>query len=383
MNKKQTNEYDNFELVYDLDSLYEAFNDSKRNVSWKYSIQNFAVHLIHNLLKLQDDLKKGNDIHKGFVEFDINERGKVRHIKSIHISERVVQRSLCTNCLIPAISKSLIYDNSASIKGKGLSFAINRCKKHLTDHYRKYGNEGYVLLIDFKSYFDNINHNVVEKILKEYFTDERILNLTMRLVHAFGEKGLGLGSEISQILAIAYPNKIDHFIKEQLHIKGYGRYMDDSYLIHHDKQYLKQCLKILKEKYKEYGIIVNDKKTKIVKLSRPFNFLKTRFVCTENGKILMLPFRDNITRERHKLKKFRGFLDEGKMDFESIYNSYMSWRGFISQKTSKRTVMSMDKLFIDLFKIELLQMIPTKKKPPKLLLYSHYLQKLYFKENNI
>ena len=44
-------------------------------------------------------------------------------------------------------------------------------------------------------------------------------------IQAFGpEKSLGLGSEVSQICAVFFPNKVDHFIKEKLRIKYYGRY---------------------------------------------------------------------------------------------------------------------------------------------------------------
>ena len=82
------------------------------------------------------------------------------------------------------------------------------------------------------------------------------------------------------------PNKLDHFIKEKLGIKGYARYMDDGYLIHPSKEYLKECLTRMKEVCDSLGIILNMKKTKIKKLSEGFKFLQIRFKLTETGKVL-------------------------------------------------------------------------------------------------
>jgi hypothetical protein len=57
-------------------------------------------------------------VQSAFVEFDLSEQGKTRHIKSVHISERVVQKYLCGNALVPVLSRSLIHDNRASVKTK-------------------------------------------------------------------------------------------------------------------------------------------------------------------------------------------------------------------------------------------------------------------------
>lgn len=131
-----------------------------------------------------------------------------------------------------------------SMKGKGIDFAIDRFVCHLQRHYRKYGCEGYVLTFDFSKYFDRINHERLKAIVDECYTDKRLSSLIKQLIDDFGgEAGLGLGSQISQVSALMYPNILDHFIKESLRIKGYARYMDDGYAIHPDKSYLRQCLK--------------------------------------------------------------------------------------------------------------------------------------------
>jgi hypothetical protein len=247
------------------------------------------------------------------------------------------------------LSRSLIYYNGASLKGKGIKFSVDGVKKHLQRYYRKHGADGYVLMMDFKGYFDNILHEPIYESLEKKFTDKGVRDLTRQFIEPFGAKSLGLGSQVSQILAVHYTNKIDHLIKQELRIKFYGRYMDDCYLIHPSKSYLKECLARIRVECDKVGIILNQNKTQIVKLSKGFKFLKTRFYLTDTGKVLLKPCRDSIVRMRRKLKAFKPMVDRGEMEFEDVRISYNSWRGYIMHKNAHRTVQNMDKLFINLF----------------------------------
>ena len=145
------------------------------------------------------------------------------------------------------------------------------------------------------------------------------------------------------------PNRADHYAKEVLRIRGYGRYMDDSCLLHHSIAYLEECLERLEVIYSEYGIVINKKKTKIVDLKHGFTFLKTHFYITETGRIIKKPCRDSITRERRKLKKQAALVASGVLTFDEVLRSYASWRGSMSHRDAYRTVQSMDRLFNGLF----------------------------------
>lgn len=349
--RQQTLEFHgSLENITDLNALIVAAKDASRGIMWKTSVQRYKMSLLRNVTDLYKKLMRGEDIRRGFVKFLINDRGKTRNINNVHFSERVAHRALCANALAPVLTKSLIYDCAASIKGKGLSFASNRLKAHLRRHYRKHGNEGYVLQLDFSNYFAHLRHEVIEKILRHNFNDERLISLTMSFVSSFGPIGLGLGCEVSQILATIYPSRVDHYIKEKLKIKGYARYMDDSYLIHEDKEYLKECLEDLKQKFMEIGIVLNTKKTRLIKLSKGFTFLKTQYFLTNTGKVICKASREAVVRQRRKLKKFKKFADAREMSFEQICGSYLSWRGCMQRKDAYRSIQSMDVLFNELFK---------------------------------
>lgn len=340
----------NFERVTDPQSLYNAAKESRKGVYWKASVQRYWMNILRNVFQTHKDLQAGKDIRRGFIEFGICERGKARHIRSVHFSERVVQKSLCTNALIPHLLPSLIHDNGASVKGKGVHFAIKRLKTHLRRHFNEHGREGYVLLVDFRKYFDSIRHEPIKDIYTKAFgEDKRLVDLSMGFIYAFGDISLGLGSESSQIGAVRYSSRNDHYAKEVLRCKYYGRFMDDSYFICESKEEAKRILAAMIPLYAAMGITVSPNKTAIVKLTRGFTFLKTHFSITETGRIVARPNRKSITRQRRKLKKFKKFHAAGKMSMHEIRNSYMSWRGYVGQINSRRTIRTMDQLYKKLF----------------------------------
>ena len=356
-----------FEKVISRSSLSKAADQAARGVRYKASVKRFLLRKPANISIIHHKLKNGQDVRKGFVCFKVVERGKLRKIMSVHFSERVPQKSLNQNALVPVLTRPLIYDNGASRAGMGTSHAMKRLKIHLRRHFKRHGRNGYVLQIDFKDYFANIDHEIAKGIVSKAFDDERIVSLTNGFIDAYyihnykmakksgddpskvEHKGLGLGSEINQTLAISVPSPLDHFIKEVLGIKAYARYNDDSYLIHESKDYLKYCLKRIKEVCARLKITVNDKKTKIVSLTRCFTFLKCRTSITDSGKVLMRPCRKAITRQRHKMRKQKGLLDAGILTLEDVAISYTSCRGYMSQKNARRTIHNLDILYFDLF----------------------------------
>lgn len=345
----QCKDYDNFEWVFSYEHLYHSYKMCRRNVSWKASVQKYIVNAPLNVWDTFQKLMAGKYRTSGFFEFDVCERGKKRHIRSVTIGERVVQRCLCDYALVPMLSRTFIYDNGASMTDKGYSFAVNRLCQHLHEHYRKYGNEGYILLFDFSKFFDRISHELIKRILREEFSDERIIKLTEHFVDAFGDVGMGLGSQISQILALASANRIDHYIKEVCRIQEYGRYMDDGYLIHHDKEYLLKCLDGIKQLCDELGIVLNVKKTQIVKLSHGFTWLKIRFYLLDNGKVVKKIYKRSITKMRTKLKKFKTKVANSEMTLEDVEASWNSWKAYSENFNAWHTAKNIENLYTELF----------------------------------
>lgn len=372
----------------DANALIASFNKCTHGSIWKESVQKYEINLLENTRNQIRLLENKKYKQKPFNEFPLNERGKTREIKAIHISDRVILRDLCDYILNPQLSKYLIYDNGASVKGKGIDFTRRRFEAHLHKFYRQYHtNEGYILMIDFSKFFDNVKHENLMDIFRKYLYDEELLEFLEQSLENFrvdvsflndeeyknclnilfnsiqyayidkdlltGEKfmnkSIGIGSQLSQISGLIYPMEIDNYCKIVKGIKYYGRYMDDIYIIHQNKQFLQDLLKEIEIICEKYGIFINHKKTQIIKLTKTIIFLKTRYNLTKTGKIIKRISKDSISRERRKLKKYKKLLDQGKMAYKDIEEAYGSWRGNLKGYLSYHTLQNMDKLYDDLF----------------------------------
>lgn len=326
--------------------LLDASNKCVRNVAWKSSTQMYQMNRLMWTANLKKRLDDGTYRPKKYTDFKIHERGKLREIRSVHISDRVVQKAFNEKVLKPKTYPHLIYNNAASQKGKGTHFQLRRLKVDLWRHYQKFGRRGYILLIDFSNYFGNINKEILLQMLPLDTEEERL----MRAFLNDGCDGLSLGSEVNQTCAIYYASRIDHFIKERLLIKGYGRYMDDSYLIHEDRRHLEYCRDEILKECEKLKIKVNPKKVKIISLTDQFTWLKKRIKLTGSGKVLMRPVKENFKRRRRNLRSQRKLMDGGIMTTEQIKQSYQTWRSYAIQfGASKKSIQSMDRYFTNLF----------------------------------
>lgn len=341
----------NYEILLDLNVLYDAFQKCKRGVDWKCSIQKYESNILQNLCALQKQLKNKTYTPDNYVEFDVSERGKTRHIKSPSIRDKVLQRAVCDNILEPILYPKLIYNNGASIKQKGVEFTRQQLTKHLRRYYREYGNDGYILTCDFRKFFESIPHDKLLLALSKHIHDKDVMNLLETIICSYNDTGIGLGigSQVSQIFGVFYPTQIDTYCTVVAGNKFYARHMDDFYIIHYDKEYLKNLLPKMRKISDELGLTLNEKKTQICKLSKGFVFLKQYIVLTDTGKIVRRPVKSNIVRERRKLKSFHKKYLHGEISLDYIKEHYKTWRGTTKKYAKAYTIKNMDALYSSLF----------------------------------
>ena len=349
-------------IFFDANKIYEAGTKSIKSAPFKYQTQLFEMNHLLETAELQKALIEGKYKPTQGAKFTLNERGKIRHITTNNMVDKTINHLLCDEILSPAFSPYLIYDNGASQKNKGVAFHRQRLETHLHRFYREHkSNEGYVLLIDFSSYYASIPHELclknTQKLLRKVNKEEAQISLWIlkNLFDVFNisnknNKGVDIGSQPSQNIGISYPVRIDNYIKIVKGVKHYGRYTDDLYIIHEDKEFLKQLLKEIQQIADSLGLIINPKKTHLCKLSQPFRILQIQYQLTETGRIIRKIHPKAITRERRKLKAYKRLLDKNRLTYKEIENIFKSWMAGNYKNMSQMQITNMTQLFYDLFK---------------------------------
>lgn len=340
-----------FDRVITHQKLFKSLKRRRRNTEWKGSVQTFIQHGIVKIHRIFKSLRAGKiNVNQRIKHLVIIERGKRRDCHAVMIDSRVIQGVVCDSCITPLTQPSLIYDNPASTKNKGVDFARRRVNRHLEKEIRKHGANFHVLVYDFHGFFDSIRHKLCRERLVKAGLDSRLQALTMYLIKMYQAqdislieddaerelqmerlkndeaKGATLGSQISQDMALVVPNDLDHMIKDEEGIEPYVRYMDDGF-ISGIKERLHRLMQKITEICEKLGLELNEKKTRIVKASRGFTFLKVHYSVTETGRIVKRMAKSGIIRMRRKLKKFRGLVARGEMSKDDAFNSFKSWFG--------------------------------------------------------
>lgn len=337
--------------ITEVDRLNEAFKEVRKASPFKTSTQRYEANVLSNNIKLQEDIRSGRYRQDPMLHFYLNERGKERDIHAPAVKDRVAQKVVNQDILLKHLRKYLIYDNYASLEQRGTALARKRHLIHLRNFIAEHGTDGYILQVDIRKYFDSIDHDVCCAMVLPLIP-ESTRDLVKYMIHNASEtdKGLNLGSEVPQTLAVFYLHNIDDYCKIVEGIKYYGRYMDDIFIFGHDKAELRRVLDGIRERLVPLKLELNEKKTQIVKLTHGYTFMQLKYRVLNTGKVVVSPAPAKITRERRKLKAYKRIYDKGKITETEIRNAYMSWRESILRDCScKRSVHNLDELYKELF----------------------------------
>lgn len=335
--------------IIGIDALFESMNKCAKGVKWKGTVAYYMHHWLDEIPRLSSQLANGMYKERRAKFFTITEP-KRREIMSIHFRDRVYQRSLNDVAIYPQVTRSFIADNFACQKGKGTKPARDRIAEFLHRFYRKFGTDGYILKIDIKGYYPNMDHMFAEKLFKEYVDDETYKMANAVLAHLPGEIGYNPGSQIVQIVGITALDSIDHYIKERLKVKYYVRYMDDFLLFHHDKNYLEFCLDKIREKLKNQFMEVNERKTFIQPISKPFLHLGFVYRLTRTGKVVILADPKKVKHERKKIKRMVALVEKGKLTKHDVDVHFKAWKASVRYGNSRKLVYRLNRWYESLWK---------------------------------
>lgn len=334
---------DDKSIVTSFESLYKANKRAKRNKSHNGSCARFQSMALEGIHTLKCQLESENYSMAPYNEFKIYEP-KERIIESCSFKDKVVQHSISDNILHPRLKNEFIKCNYAGQIGKGTHFGMDCLKDQMIKFYGMHGLNGYILKCDITKFFYRIDHDVVKDILEYHFEDKYTRWLNRIFVDSTDHLGLPLGNQVTQIYALLMLNGVDHMITGELGIELYGRYMDDFYIIHHDKQYLKYCLEMIKGLVGSLKLELNGK-TQIVPFKNGISFLGFHHYITNDGKYIR---KLNGTKKRQIKKKIRRWVKQvksGKMTKESFDRKYNSWKAHALHGNCIKLCHSMD-LFV-------------------------------------
>ena len=318
--KRVNNIYDK---LFDIDFILKVYQIIKKNTKNKLKLERFEENLSINILNIKNKINNYKiDKYNLFMIYEPKER----LILSLDLKDKIINH-MVAYLLFDVLEKSLIDSNVAVRVNKGTSYGIKLVKKYI-NCYKDY----YVLKCDIKKYFYSIKHDKLKELLKEKIKDQLFLDIVYKIIDSTDEEyifeyakkhninylkkgyGLSIGNMTSQILGIFYLNDLDHYIKEELKIKHYIRYMDDLVLFHSNKLYLKYCLDKIIIYLKQYDLELNNK-TIITKNN--LCFLGYRFY---NKKIKIL------SKNRRKIyKKLRLLKQYNLNKYYQVLNSYYGY----------------------------------------------------------
>ena len=334
-----------YNQILDIKVIENIYKKIKTNTKNKTKIEKFEDYYVENIINIKNIISLKKYKFDKYSIFIIKEP-KLRLIMSQTIKDKLINHIISEYFLVRIFDKTLINENIATRKNKGTHYGIKLLKKYLNEI--KYKNF-YILKFDISKYFFNIDHEILKKLIRKKIKDKDVLNVLDLIIDSTNYsyineeinklkikdlpnykkgKGLPIGNMSSQIFAIIYLNELDHYIKENLKIKYYIRYMDDGIILHENKEYLKYCLKEIEKIVKKYELELNNK-TCILNIKQGFEFLGFKYYI-KNNKVLMKVKNQTKRKFKRKMKKLNNLLNENKISEKKVKQVKDSYLGHLS-----------------------------------------------------
>ena len=290
-----------------FENLMKAHKKARKGKGYREEIIKFNLKQEEYIMYLLEKLRDKSYKHGGYKTFYITEP-KPRKIERSRYIDRIVHTFYVENFLKPYFVPTFINTSYACIEGRGMHKACLDVQVAMK-HCKKIWGSYYILKMDVTKYFQNIDKDILFSILKRKILDKDLLWLTKEIIYSNeGKKNLPIGNYTSQMFANIYLNELDQYVKKELGIKYYFRYMDDSVLLVSSKEEAKYCLEKIKEfLYYKLELTLN-KKTQIFKSKQGVNF------CGYKINEYRLKIRDKGKRKlKKKVKKLKYMIKNGEI----------------------------------------------------------------------
>lgn len=342
-----------FDFITSMDSLYNAHKLALKGKRNNYFATEFDHNLMTNLLSLQNSLR--NQTYKPLpYRNKIIYEPKARIIQAPAYRDRIVHHAIY-NVMAPFYERSFIHDSYACRTNLGIHAAARRTQYFL----RSYDSSSniYICQLDISKFYASINHDKLIGFMQKVIDDPPLINLLRTIVestdsghlydslfspdsyfHTKGRRGLPIGNLTSQLFANIYLNQLDQYVKQNLKIRQYIRYMDDIVFFHPDKNVLKARQQdITNFLYEQLFLSINPRKNRIYPTKQGVAFVGYKIFPT------YLLLRGSSVR--HFKKHYRHQLNavaSGRLSRDDMQTTFDSWKAHASHASTKRLIKNLE-----------------------------------------
>lgn len=330
-----------FEKITELSNIESAIYNASKGKGKRKNVSKILDSPTYYALEIQKVLKNKTYVPNPYIEMKIKDGSNKK--------ERVIYKpqfypdQVIHWCIMQVIEPLLMrgmYDlNCASIKGRGIHRGKRYLQKILVQD-RKYTK--YCLKLDIKKFYPSIDKEILKKKFRRIIKDRDTLELLDKIINSSTE-GVPIGNYTSQWFANFYLQDLDHFIKEQLKIKYYIRYMDDMVLFSNNKKELRKCKYAIDEFLLKEHLKIKENWQLFKTESRPIDFLGYRFY---RGYTTLR--RCNFLRIKRRIKKIS---KKDEMSFKDAC-TIMSYNGWIIHADSYNYTQKYIKPYVDFKKVK-------------------------------
>lgn len=358
---------DLFNSICSMDNLYRAYQNAKSGKGWYKEVKQIEKRPFYYLAGLQYMLKNHLFKTSEYEIFILNEGKKKRDVYKLpFFPDRIAQWAIL-QVIEPFLVANMTADTYSAIPGKGIQPIVNDLRGYYktkrVDGKKKSvwvpsillsdeENTRYCYKIDLHHYYQSINHEVLKQKFRKVFKDPELLWLLDEIADSIntateedlielslsGEievdpnTGIPIGNYMSQYSGNFYLSSFDHWVKEELHVKHYYRYMDDVVIFASSKEELHEIHRKVTAYTRDY-LHLNIKgnyqifPTKV----RGVDFVGYRFF----GEYTLLR-KSTATNFKRKMRACRKKMENNIPPTYSEWCSFNSYKGWLGNCDSYR-----------------------------------------------